>query len=277
MTGQSGQEGENQPTGARAILRVPEVLREIAATPGGLSLANLARRLDIPKASLFRILRTLESGGYLVEQQGVFRVGGVGLELARIIGLHAPAQAFPACARPVMEWLADETGETVLLGALDEVSMDVAYLDVLDSPLAIRFTVPVGDRRPLYCAASGKAVLAFLPDEQRQAYLDTTRFQAFTPNTCDRASLAEDIAAIRASGIAFDQGGRVEEASGIACPVFNSQERVFAALSVAGPAARIARQKDRFGQLLLRAGERLSRGMGSRAPYPPAGKGEDAL
>lgn len=64
-----------QDGGARAILRVPEVLMEIAASRRGLSLAELDARLSIPKASLHRILRELERGGYLIHAAGGYRLG----------------------------------------------------------------------------------------------------------------------------------------------------------------------------------------------------------
>lgn len=259
---------DNQQTGARAILRVLAVLTELAADSQGMTLAELTVRLDLPKASLFRILQTLRNAGYLLQEGNAFRLGAASIALARMIDQTALPSPFPACVRPVLEWLAEETGETVMLAKLPEGDVEVVYVDVIESSKPIRFAVNKGDRRPLYCAASGKAALAFLPPDSQQRYLKEQEFTRFTVHTADKASLARELENIHSSRLAFDSGGRIEGASGIASPVFNEHGKLLAAVSVAGPTDRIEGARDRIAGLVLRAAERASRIMGFREDFP---------
>ena len=261
---QDAPEGENGAPAAvgRAILRVLNVLAELAARPAGMTLAQLTVSLDVPKASLFRILQTLRQAGYLVQDEGTFRLGEHSFLLSRLIGEIAPRSSFPDCARPVLNWLAAETGETAMLAQLAKDGAEIVYLAVAESARPIRFAVGEGDTRPLYCAAAGQAMLAFLPEERRRGYLANADFTPFTPLTCDAAQLARRLDEIRRTGVAIDRGGRVEGASGIACPVFDSAGQVWAAIAIAGPSDRIEAGRDPIAALARRGAERVSRLLG---------------
>jgi DNA-binding IclR family transcriptional regulator len=254
--------------GPRAVLRVPDILLALAKC-GTASLAELCQALDVPKTSLHRLLRTLEGGGYLARSEGRYALGPTAFDLARTIGAAAPSVAFPASARPALEALATATGETVMLGRLADGGDEVVYVDVIDSTAPVRFTVGIGDRRPLYSAASGKAVLAFLPDARRQAYLDRCEFVAFTPLTVRREALPEQLRDAAARAVAIDDGGKVMGAAGIASPVFGADGRVFAAVSAAGPAERMLAARSAVEREVRRAGEQISRIVGYVGPYPP--------
>jgi DNA-binding IclR family transcriptional regulator len=262
---------EADAAGPRAILRVPEVLMALAAKPGGCSLAELSPRLGVPKTSLHRLLRTLERGGYLTSQAGVYRLGPSSFQLAGLIGKSAPASTFPACARTTLERLARETQETVMLGVLTGEEPEVLYVDVIDSDAPIRFTLSAGDRRPLYCAASGKAVLAFLPAQAQRDYIRRTAFTAFTPQTSRKQHMPALLRAIGESAVAFDNGGKVTGASGIASPIFDGAGEAFASISVAGPSERIEAHRARLEPMVRSAAERISRLVGYGEGYPPAG------
>ena len=266
----SGSAGDNKTAGPRAVLRVLDVLMAIASRPGGCSLAELAPRLDVPKTSLHRLLRTLESGGYLTVQSGSYKLGPAAFHLASVIGSSAPSTAFPACARPVLEWLAHESRDTVMLGVLIEDEHEILYIDVIDSEASVRFSVPAGDRRPLYTAASGKAVLAFMEPAAQQTYLNTTDFRQFTPFTTGRDELADELREFRNSAVAFDSNGREVGASALASPIFDSGGKVFASVSVAGPTDRIVANREPLSSLVRSAGERISRLLGFGGAYPPA-------
>jgi DNA-binding IclR family transcriptional regulator len=266
---QSRRSADERDIGARAILRVPEILLELAATGKGHSLSELDAQLDIPKASLHRILRTLERGGYLTHDNGSYRLGSKSFHLARLISQAAPPHPFPACAKPELERLAAETGETVMLGILSDDKSEISYVDVIDSKQAVRFTIAVGDRRPLYCVASGMALLAFMPATTLRAYLKKTRFVRFTARTTDKNELTAKLNVIKASAIAFDDGGRVLGASAAASPIFDAAGTAFCAVSVAGPSERIEAHREKIAALSRKAAERISRVVGYKGSYPP--------
>lgn len=261
--------GPDAAAGPRAILRVPEVLMALASTPGGRSLAELAPTLSVPKTSLHRLLRTLERGGYLTSQGGVYRLGPTSFQLASLIGRSAPSTALPASARPTLEKLAQETQETVMLGVLSGEEPEILYVDVIDSAAPIRFTLTIGDRRPLYCAASGKAILAFLPEDRQRVYLDRADFIAFTPQTSGKQDMPALLREIGTSAVAFDNGGKVTGAAGLASPIFDRTGEAIASISVAGPSERIEANRARLEPLVRSAGDRISRLIGYGDGYPP--------
>lgn len=262
---------EDRPADAapRAVLRVPDVLMAVAATPGGAHLTELVRALGLPKTSLHRILRALESGGYLQRDGQTYRCGPESARLARLLGSATAPVGFPACARPIMERLATETGETVMLSELSEDGRESVYLDVIESSSPLRFAMRPGNRRPLYSVASGKAMLAFQPAQARVRYLEQTDFIRFTSETATRETLPGMLAEIAVDGVALDCNGIIDGASAIASPVFDGEGRAFAALSVAGPTDRIKRSRQPLSRIAGQAGEEVSRLLGLKGSYPP--------
>lgn len=263
------EKAEREEAGPRAILRVPEVLMAIADKRGGSTLAELSQQLKLPKTSLHRLLHTLEAGGYLIRQAGLYSPGAESFKLARLIGGAAPSQDFPACARPVLEWLAHESGETVTLNVLSERGTETIYVDVIESEAPLRFTVRVGNRRPLFSVAAGKVILAFLPPDQQARYLDQTEFLQFTAETTHKDAMPEVLRQAREQAVVFDRNGIVDGASGIASPVFDRDRAVFCAVAVAGPTDRVEAHRGRLERLVLDAGERISRILGFSEEYPP--------
>lgn len=254
--------------GARAILRVPEVLIAVASEQG-LSFAQLRDHLGLPKSSLHRLLRTLEQGGYLVERSGAYSLGPSSARLSQSLADALPARDLQSSVRPTLEWMAQESGESVMLAVLTDDREMVAYVDVINSSTPLRVTVPLGQKRPLYAAASGQAILAFLSPEERDRYLMRTDFEQLTPDTLDRDGLSEKLIDVHERGVVFDRNGSFIGASGIASPCFDRSNRVCGAVSVAGPTDRLDPIRERLCQLSLEAGERVSRLLGFTGTYPP--------
>lgn len=256
--------------GPRAILRVPEALAAIAARRGGVSLAELSQRLNLPKSSLHRLLRTLEHGGYLIHGAGLYSTGPEAFRLARVIGDANPAVDFPGCAHPTLEWLAAESGETIMLSVLSEAGSESIYVDVIESEAPLRFSLRPGNRRPLYSTASGKVMLAFGDSDTQQRYLAAAEFLQFTADTTTRMEMPALLREARQSGVLLDRNGIVDGASGIASPCFDRDGATFCAVSVAGPTERIEMNRPRLEPLVLEAGLRISRILGYADSYPPA-------
>src|SRR4051812_44154372 len=146
--------------GPRSVLRVMDILHALAAEPDGVTLAKLSEQLRLPKTSVFSLVRALEGGGYVKSNGGRYTLGDQARRLGASLG---QARSLPKSVRPVLEWLAGETGETILLGVLSEDGDEISYVDVIESDKPLRFAVRIGNRRPLYCTAAGKTMLAFLP------------------------------------------------------------------------------------------------------------------
>jgi DNA-binding IclR family transcriptional regulator len=255
--------------GPRAILRVPEVLMAVASGLDGCSFTELRDRLGLPKSSLHRLLRTLEQGGYLGQRTGRYVLGPQAAQLARKLNQALPTENFPASSRPTIAWLARETGESVMLGVPTRDGNEIFYVEVVNSATPLRFTVPLGHKRPLYAAASGQVLLAYRSREELSRYLAETEFQKLTRETLTREQLPAQLAAVRERGVVFDRNSSFMGASAIASPCFDKAGDVQSAISIAGPTERIEQALDHLCRLSLDAGEQISRLLGYAGPYPP--------
>lgn len=256
--------------GPRAGSRVLDILLTIAQTPQPQSLRQLTESLNLPRASLHRLLRTLESGGFLIQKSDGYALGPKSYRLAQLINRRAPSSDFPDCARPVLEWLASETNETVILGVLSERRKEIVYADVIVADSPLRYAVPTGDRRPLYSSATGKSVLAFMPPEELEHYLAETEFEAITPYTTRKEQIRAILAELRRKGVIHDRDGHFVGAGAIASPIFNRKGAVFASVVVAGPNQRLDDNPVSVPDLVRDAGESISRILGYEGDYPPS-------
>jgi IclR family acetate operon transcriptional repressor len=201
----------------RSLVRLLGLFEAIARAPDGLTLAELRVALESPKSSLSSMLRPLNAGGYLIHVGGRYRLGPTVFSFAETL-LRA-RQSSPLI-RTFMHELWAETKETVILTAIDRDARLAAYVECLDSPEFVRYVVPAGTTRPLYCSAAGQALLAFQPEGWREHYLLSVRLQKMTPKTItDRAALRRRLDTIRAAGISVSLSEAIPGAAGIAVPI----------------------------------------------------------
>ena len=259
--------GEDRDAGPRSPLRTVQVLHELAVSATGVQLAVLAERLGLPKTSLFRLLRSLESGGFVTSVNGVHQVGPQTVKLGMAIMQN---REFPKSARAAMEWLSEASGETVILGSIDDTGTQVVYTDVIDATNPLRFIIKMGTVRPLYTSASGLTILAYMKPAKLQAYLAEVEFVRYAPGTISSvAALKRKIKEIRSRGTAVSIDGMFEGVFSIAAPVVNGMGQVRAGLSISAPSTRGIRQEEKFSELLLQAVSEVSRLLGYTGAYPP--------
>lgn len=238
-----------------------DILECLGESPDGFMLAGLSRRLAVPKSSLLALLRVLVERGYLERQAGgVYRLGG----RARDIGLRAPfRRELSAFAAPALRELAQKTGESAFLGAFVRNPPEVVYVDKVEGAQRIRYSAELGERRPLHCTAPGLAVLAFLPDAEREALVETLELGRFTDRTVtDRRLLRARLAEIRRAGVAVTVDEFIAGASAIASPVFDHAGVLMGTCSVIGPTSRLVVRKDRIARWVKRAAAGVSRQLG---------------
>ncbi|MBM4443008.1 MAG: IclR family transcriptional regulator [Candidatus Rokubacteria bacterium] len=250
--------------GHRAANRVVDILELIARSPDGLALRDVSAELEAPKSSLLPLLRALTARGYLAQgRAGEYRLGAGALHL----GAAAPApRDLNDVARPAVLDLMRRTGETVFLGTLTADRTSVVYVDKVESDHVIRYAGGVGDRRPLHATSSGKAILAFLPPEERDGILKGLSLSRHTDRTVTslpalRASLEE----VRRTGVCVTVDEILPGASGIAAPVFDRHGHVAGACAIGGPTERVRpRLKALAAEVKATAGA-LSARLGHRA------------
>ena len=170
------------------LLRILELLDR---TPARLQLKDIAELADLNKSTAHRFLKHLEREEYLFRDgSGAYMVGP---RLVRF-GSGVSYQAILSrISRPVVERLWRSTGETVNLATL--AGTEILYVDVTESLHPFRLVSQVGSRRPLPCTSQGKAMLAAMSGEQREALLPTLCFESATPRSITTvARLRKDLA-----------------------------------------------------------------------------------
>ena len=222
------------------------VLEALGAAGGAVSLAQLTRRVGLPKPTVYRIVRTLVDAGYATQEPGS-RAYAPTASLARL-GRSGAALELRRRALPLMERLHRKFNETVNLAVLEDT--DVVYVHVVETTRPLRLMTRPDARDPFHSTSLGRAIAAFLPDLERSALL------ARAPR---RPALEATLRAVRRRGWAED---REENEPGVVCfgaPLLE-EGRPVAALSVTLPLVRLsaAREKQIVTQLLRAAGGGLA-------------------
>ena len=233
---------------ARSSARLVGVFEALARSEEGMSLAELSLALGAPKSSLLGQLRAMVSASYLAHAHGLYRLGPRSFRLAADI---LAVRRFPNLVRPVLQDLNARTSETVFLVQLDRVARRATYVDGIDSPNPVRYTVPTGTSRPLYVSAGGLMLLAFQEPAWIDAYLGSVSLDPLTERTITNVDkLRQRLQTIRRDGFAVSLGETVPGAAGVAAPIFNSDGSVTAGLLIAAPVERFERELPEFKRLL---------------------------
>ena len=224
--------------GPRSLMRLLGLFDALAKSPkDGLGLADLNTVLKSPKSSLLNLLRPLVATGYLNFEAGKYRLGP---SIFRLAGNIMSVWNFSNAVRPYLEELAQRSRESVYLGVLDRASKVITYVDAIDSPHSVRYSVPVGAVRPLYSTAAGRVLLAFADKRWQDMYISSTKLEARTPRTIStQKGLREELERIRKTGISVSIGEMFPESAAIAAPVFGADGNIAAAIAVGAPAERL--------------------------------------
>lgn len=239
----------------KTAARTLDVFEAFMTSGAPASLSELARAIRAPVASCFGIVRTLEQRGYLYSIGSRRRLYPTKrlLETARLIAAHDPLAERLA---PVLAALRDGTRETVLLA--QRTRHGIVLLDVLEGPQTVRYTARIGDLKPLHSSASGKALLATLPDPARRAALAEVTLTRLTPLTItSRRALEADLAAGRVRGWWVSRGETVVDVMAVATSLEVNDETF--AIAVAGPVHRMDLDVERHAAALLAARRRVEK------------------
>ena len=230
------------PAGVRVLHKMLDILEALKKEAAGAGLAQISREIKLPKPTVYRILATLESRGYVDRDAG----GGyrVSRKLHQFGGDGSPEKALLDAARPVMQELVAACKETVNLGVLD--GGDVVVIETVESPQAVRMSSKVGNRRYLHTTALGKALLAGLPEKEVLRLVSTKGLPPLTTSTItDRSELLAEIGRVRQRGYAMDNLENEPDGRCIGAPIMDHHDRTVGALSISGPVPRMSMARAR--------------------------------
>lgn len=238
----------------KTVHKAIRLLREVTQQPGA-TLQELATAADVPTATAHRLLGALAAEDLVrTTDAHAYHLGGYCLVLGSTYLADIDLRTE---ARPVLEGLVAESGETAHLGVLSGTTM--VYVDKVDTNHPVRMYSRVGAVSPVYCTGMGKAVLAWADGETFDRVV-AAGLERRTPNTItDPERLRSELERIRDRGFSIDD---IENEDGIRCAgaaIRGNDGRPLGAISIAGPASRMPEARlYEVGELVAEAARTLS-------------------
>lgn len=252
-----------------ALTRAVDVLDALAQA-GGLSLSELAARLDQSPSTLYRVLTTLEPRG-IVELDTAAQSWHIGPAAFRIGATFLRRTGLVERSRQAMRTLMEDTGETANLGV--EKGGQVVFVSQVETHESIRAFFPPGTQAAMHASGIGKALLGQYSEDRLRRFLSVHPLTRYTDQTItDAAALRAELAAIRRAGFALDNEERTGGMRCVAAPVFDQHGEAVAGISVSGPLHRMGDDHiATVGAKVVRVARELSRNLGS--PVTAVGPG----
>lgn len=249
----------------QSVTRVIRLLEVLCASNGPMSLADLSRRLATPKSSLAALLRGLAEEDLVVAADGAWRLGPGAFGLGSALIEARRRLQSSDLIREGMRRLCERSGETVLLAVGDHDGDMVTYVDLVESSNVVRYSVSVGDRRPFYTTAGGRALLATCSPEAVASYLKRVALERFTGETViDPVALTKIVDEVREHGFAQTVDQAAEGVTGTASIIRDSAGKVVGALVLAAPSARAQGRLEELARLVVDEAAAISRSLGFR-------------
>ena len=231
---------ERQRAGVQSLGRAFAILEEIARHREGIGLAELSKLVGLHNSTTFHLAKTMVSLGYIRQERDSKRYR-VGRPLFALAASALDEIEMVNLATPILEELSRETGESGHFAV--RMGDAVIVIARTSGPGAFQLTDRVGVVRPAHCTALGKIILASLRPDQLKRFLERVELKPSTNKSITEASvLLKEIAEIRRSAIAFDDGEFNLEVRCVAVPVYNFTGDVVGALGISGPIWRMTDQ-----------------------------------
>jgi DNA-binding IclR family transcriptional regulator len=243
-----------------ALQRGLQILEMFSQSEGGMSASQVAKQSGLPVSTVHRFLVNLESAGYLnCSDTGIFHLGIACFSL----GQAARGQLdIRRLSLPYLQALNVQTRETIHLTV--RFGLSAVYVEKLDSPEPLRIFSRIGAAVPLHCTGVGKAILAYMPQDEFAKILPQIEFKRLTANSIGNSQeLETQLQKVRRNGHAFDLEENEPHIRCVAAPIWDHMGAVNASLSITGPAVRMSHARLRqLAPLVQEAGWRISRELG---------------
>lgn len=230
-------EAGRERSGVQSIERAFSILLQIAQHPDGISLADLAKKVELHTSTTFHLVRTLVETGAARQDRETKRYH-LGRLIFSLAANSSSEMELVATATPFIEELARSSGETTHFALRS--GADIVIAARVAGTGAFQLVERNGGIRPAHCTSLGKVLLAALPQQQLDDYLAAAPLAAFTAKTIvDPDRLREEIAHVRQSGIGYDDQEYDNEVRCVAAPVRDFRGQVVGAVGASGPVWRM--------------------------------------
>jgi DNA-binding IclR family transcriptional regulator len=254
-------EKKGQTSVLRSVNRAIAVLKAFSEEEPELGVTELSQRLKLPKSTVYRLLASLQQEE-VVDQDPETEKYRLGIELVRLAGLVLKQIDVRQVARPCLRSLAEASEETVNLSVLTDGGK-VINIDGISSPRMVRNVGWIGREMLPHCISSGKALLAYLPQQRLDRVLAKGLLRFTERTITDPILLQEELKRVRQQGYAVAQEELEVGLSAVAAPIWSHERAVVAALSVSGPSFRLSSEKmPELAELTKRAANEISHQLG---------------
>jgi DNA-binding IclR family transcriptional regulator len=220
----------------RAVERALDVLQCFSRETPELSMTSISEQIGIHKSTVHRLLATLERRRYVQRDPttGMYKLGIRLLQMAYLTLEHIDLRRL---STPYLRYLSERQQETVHLTILD--GADVVFVNIIESQQRVKLAAALGQRLPAFATASGKAILAYLPEDEVRFVLSRgmPRFTEFTPGSPE--AYFENLYTVREEGFAISVQELENDINAVAAPIFDMNDQPVASIAIAGPAYRL--------------------------------------
>lgn len=240
---------QQRPAHIQSVDKAMRLLDCLATARKPLTLQEIAQATGWAKSTIYGLLSTMREHAVVEQskQDGKYRLGVRLFELGSVV---SNLRDIRALARPHLQNVAMQTGESVHIGMLDRG--EVLYLDTVDSNMALRVVAEAGMRLPVHCSALGKAMLAYLPEMQIKSILQMRGMPAFTPHTITtQEAMDEELKKIRNEGFSLENGEMRIGMRCVAAPIFDAEGMATYAIGVTGMMRRVVDDAVTLAQKLV--------------------------
>lgn len=232
----------------QSVERALQILECFSSDKPELLLGEIAKKTQLSKSTVFRLLTTLADHGY-IKQNPENQKYSLGIRFFHLGSVVVNNISIRQAALPFMKALCEEISETVALNIIDEDSR--VCIETVESPEIIRNFVKVGQRVHLTFGCSGRLMLAYMPEAERTRIIaEGLKMDA---NDFDEEKLLADIELFRNQGYGLSINDRITGAFSIAAPIFDHTKQIVGCINVAGPTQRLS--DDRLPTLIQRVCE----------------------
>jgi len=205
-----------------------------------LGIAEICKKMALPKGTVHRLLGTLKNLGY-IEQNSQNRKYYLTIKIFKL-GAAVTDKIGLVQIIPCMKELSQQFNETVNLAILNRD--EITYLYSVGSDNTLKLDLKIGSNQPAYCAAVGKVLLAYLSEQEIDDYLRRVKLKSYTPYTIvSKEYLKKDLKLIRERGYSFVNEEYMQGVSCVAVPLKDKQGKVCAGLSFSVPTVRMNKEK----------------------------------
>ena len=250
-----------------SVDRAVRVLEILATTADGLSLADLAKRIWAPKSTLFRILTTLKHNS-LVNHDDQRRKFTLGLKLLDWGNAALSRVDLKTVAHPHLLRMARETKQSYYLAILDHY--EVILIDRVDTPEIWTMVARLGQRSPVHATASGQVLISDLRPDVLEKIIRRSGLKKYTLRTITSfRKLKQRLVEVKDCGYSIADAEYKPDLCALAVPVFDHHSRVAAALMMALPHSRTAKNAKSFDDMidmLKQEASKISQAIGYQEP-----------